>query len=107
MSASPPFRHLRSGAASILLCACATGQNAVVRDQASWELRCAPEDIAVTRVRPLVYGKHGPANSGYVGKAIYRAVCRGQVRYFVCEGWDSYEQRSICGPGQDGDPGAR
>ena len=85
-------------AVALSACACATGQRTVVRELAAYDLPCRGDQVTVTRLSKLNKEKGDWALSGLRGKAIYRADGCGQQTFYVCEGWDSYEQRSLCRP---------
>jgi hypothetical protein len=54
-----------------------------VQSAASSDIACAEKDIHVTPMQP---------------KGTYRAEGCGKKATYVCEGWDSYDQKPICTP---------
>ena len=78
----------------VIVCACWTGQSDVVREKAAAYLPCSREGIAVTKLVADPKKDHSTLS----GKAVYRVDGCGQHLFYICEGWDSYEQKSLCEP---------
>ena len=74
------------------LCSCWTGQGGVVRDRASLDLSCSESAIEVTRLSPVLKKDELTLSS----RSVYRVDGCGHRLFYVCDGWDSYAQKSLC-----------
>jgi hypothetical protein len=79
--------------AALTLCACWTGQSSVVREKAAFELRCDEASIKVSRSALRRKEDLGLSNA-----VVYRVEGCGHLLFYKCDGWDSYEQKSLCEP---------